>query len=150
MKEGMTRVLVITVIVLFMILLSGGATAWFVISRAAPKTPQPLTPEAVGTGAKFNLGEFVTNMADEEAKRYISVSIQLEYNPKNKKLGKELTERAMQLQDKAYFVLRGKKLADVSGQNGMEALRQELKKTFNGLLQNGQIDSVYFTKFVIQ
>jgi len=103
-------------------------------------------PETLG--AIYSLDTFIVNLADKEGKRYLRITLDLEYNDEN--LDEELEKRLPQIRDSILMIIPDKKYHEINTADGKKGLRDELMAVINGLLKTGQIINIYFSEFVIQ
>ena len=93
-------------------------------------------------------GEFIVNIAEPGAKRYLKAEVHLEL--KDEKVQKDIEGKMPIIQDRILSVLSSKTLADLEVYN-RDNLRRELQNQINSALgENGSVQNVYFTSFVIQ
>ncbi len=99
-------------------------------------------------GIMYDLGNFVVNLADKDADRYLKINIVLEIENEQVKL--ELEKRLPQIKDAITTLLITKTSEDLKTAEGMELLKEEIIKRVNAILPLGGVKNVYFTEFVIQ
>ena len=99
-------------------------------------------------GIMYDLGNFVVNLADKDADRYLKINIVLEIE--NEQVKMELEKRLPQIKDAITTLLITKTSEDLKTAEGMELLKEEIIKRVNALLPLGGVKNVYFTEFVIQ
>jgi flagellar protein FliL len=148
-KSSMKLVIILLVVVL---LAGGGVVGWMMMrgdkAASGPEVGSEAASQEVDEGISYPMDTFVTNLADQGAKRYIKVKIVLEYT--DAKLGDELKQRLPQLKDVILSLLGSKTLADIQEMGGKVALKMELIRQINQILKTGKIRNLYFTEFVIQ
>lgn len=162
--KGLT---IVIIILLVLILVGGGAFAgWMIFFNKKDTTTNTKTSTtavnqaAVGSNVQgagyepsdgtFALDEFLVNLADDNAKRYLKVKISLGYTTKStKKLTAELTEKTPEIRDAINSVLRAKKASDFT-QKGVEDLKKEIINRVNIYLENGRFNNVYFNDILVQ
>ena len=134
--------------------------------EAAVVTP---TPEAhvykPGEGIMVNMSTKIINLADPNGRKYIRVTMVLEFAPDNPDYIKMTTEEktayvtdfqsrvtAMMpvLDDTVITLLSTKTFDELYTAEGKEKLRQEILQSMTGKLNNLTLLSVYFTEFVVQ
>jgi flagellar FliL protein len=93
------------------------------------------------------LDSLVVNLADAGGRRYLRVTITLEYS--DPRVEKELERTGYKIRDAVIRVLRSKTAADLSPDK-TEPLKTELIDTVNGYLNSGRITGLYFQEFIIQ
>ena len=115
--------------------------------NASEKEKQKETAEMT-IGSIYALEAFIVNLSDEGGKRFLRVTMDLEYN--DKELGDEIGKRLSQLRDSVLMILPDKKYEDINNAAGKTALRLEIMTALNSLLKTGKIVNIYFTEFVVQ
>ena len=97
----------------------------------------------------FFLGDFTTNMDTYgRAGKFVRVEVRLKMSDVD--LADELKDKNIVLRDAVIEELSLKSFSKVSTQKGKLALKAGIKKRLNGILADGDIEEVYFTKFIIQ
>ncbi len=125
-------------------------------------TPEPLKP---GEGIMFNMATKIINLADSTARKYIRLTMVLEFAPDDpaylsmaaeaqKAYITEFTNKVnarMPLMDDAVITLLSTKtFEDLYTAAGKEKLRQELIQAISTRVPDLKLLSVYFTEFVVQ
>lgn len=143
MKKSLPKILLFLLLGLLFLGASAGV-AFLVVSKttAAPaRAPAP-------TVKSFYLGEFTTNLANAEGRRFIQVKITVEVD--SDQTVKLLTEKSYAIRDLVLRILRSKAYEDVAGDKGMVSLGQEIQSRMGTLLKEGKILNLYFVEFVVQ
>ncbi|PKM80849.1 MAG: hypothetical protein CVU89_11955 [Firmicutes bacterium HGW-Firmicutes-14] len=99
-------------------------------------------------GTTYDAGEFITNLAGESGSNFIKVKIVLAF--KDAKIQAEIEDKFPQIQHVINNTLRQQSPEELSQPKAMEKLAELLRKNINSLLIKGNINSVYFTSFVVQ
>jgi len=99
-------------------------------------------------GTTYDAGEFITNLGDEGGNRYIKVKIILAFQ--DAKVQEEISNKLPQVQHAINSTLRQQNASSLSEPKAMEHLADLIKKNINVLLIKGNVNSVYFTSFVVQ
>lgn len=102
--------------------------------------------EAAGS-KQLSLESLVVNLADAGGRRYLRVTITLEYA--DGKVEKELQRSMHRIRDAIIQVLRSKTVADLAPGKA-EKVKKELLDTVNGFLKEGRVTGLYFQEFLIQ
>jgi flagellar FliL protein len=128
-------------------------------ATAAETTYEP------GSGIMFNMATKIINLADTGARKYIRLTMVLEFaptNPEYKTLPEEekaayLTEFEAEIanvmpimDDVVITLLSTKTFEDLYTADGKEALRTELITAISERITEYHLISVYFTEFVVQ
>jgi len=109
--------------------------------------------EPLETGGKIAgyrqlaLEPLVVNLADAGGRRFVRVSITLEFT--DACVEKELARVDYRVRDAIIQVLRSKTAADLAPQRA-EEVREELLATINSLLADNKVTGLYFQEFIIQ
>ena len=94
------------------------------------------------------LESFIVNLADNNYRRYLKVTITLNYTETS--LEEEIQQKNYQIRDVIIGVLRSKLETDLSTAAQTEQLRKELVSAINKILVQGNINGLYFEDFLIQ
>ncbi len=93
--------------------------------------------------------DFRVNTADREETHFIRLKLSLGFQPGNKSLSGEITQRTPQLRNIINLILAGKTKEELSTIEGQIELREEIKASINHVLSEGKIEEVYFNEFII-
>ncbi len=99
-------------------------------------------------GPIYALDTFIANLADEGAKRYIRVTMNLEL--KDTVVKEDLEKRLPQIRDAVLMLLPTKTHEDIQNIEGKILLRKEIMARLNSLFKEDRISNLYFTEFVVQ
>lgn len=176
-KKNMLMIIIIAVLVVVIVI--GGAFSAYMIFIKKPATGNSETASETATNTAAAAGhatttaktttlnpkylyevspytyefkdEFLVNLSDEGGKRYLKVKIFLGYETKDKKkMDAELEERKPILRDAINGVLRSKKSTDLSGEKGIDDVKNEILVRISSILTEGRPNNVYFSDMVIQ
>ncbi|MEA0554454.1 flagellar basal body-associated protein FliL [Lysinibacillus irui] len=89
--------------------------------------------------------EITTNLAD---KRVVRLSLKIQTTSKD--AAAELTKRVFQVQNIAIQELSEMEQKDLEGKQGKLIFQKSLKTRLNELMQEGEVQEVYFTSFITQ
>lgn len=96
----------------------------------------------------FFLGDFTTNMAtNERAGKFVRVEVRLKMSDTD--LVDELKDKNIILRDAVIEELSLKRFSEVSTQRGKALLKENIREKLNEILSGGEIEDVYFTKFIV-
>lgn len=105
--------------------------------------------EAGGEGAKvFLLDNMVLNPAGSSGQRFLLVSIALRLS--SVEVENEIKARDAEVRDALLHVLGTKHVEELSEISQRDALKEELRKTLDGVIKPGAVKGLYFPQFVIQ
>lgn len=97
----------------------------------------------------FFLGDFTTNMATHDrAGKFVRVEIRLKMSDSD--MADELKDKNIRLRDAVIEEMSLKRFSEVSTQKGKLALKKGLKERLNTIVKEGEVEEVFFTKFIIQ
>jgi len=135
-------------IVLLVLAVAGGGFFFYRHRFAAAGKQAP--PPSAGPQTTYKLQTITVNLADTEASHFLRIGIVLQYPQDNAALAAELKDQEYIIDDRVISDLRTKTYGDLATDQGEAALKQEILKTVNGILQKGKITGVYFDDFLIQ
>lgn len=95
--------------------------------------------------ATIEVPEITTNLADN---RVVRMSLKIQTT--NKDAADELTKRIFQVQNIAIQELSEMEKKDLEGKQGKQIFQSSLKTRINELMQEGEVQEVYFTSFITQ
>lgn len=95
--------------------------------------------------ATIEVPEITTNLADNRV-----VRLSLKIQTTSKEAADELTKRTFQVQNLAIQELSEMGQADLEGKQGKQIFQMALKTRLNELMQEGEVQEVYFTSFITQ
>lgn len=102
--------------------------------------------EKVNKALVIPLETFIVNLAGSKGRRIFKVDVELEVN--ERKVVDEIEQRKAQIRDIIIIILSGRTYDQISGKDGKNQLRDEIKDTVNAFLTKGKITSVFFTNFL--
>jgi len=118
-----------------------------------PEAAASTEPETRPTPVKstMNLDAFLVNLADEEAPRFIKITLRLGLSEAN--LGEMLAGDPVVVaaaRDKIISILTTKTSQQILSPEGKNALRNEVRDVLNTLMPRGKVVEVYIMDFVVQ
>src|SRR5262249_53681283 len=127
-----------------------GAAWWFELRPEpdpAEAMPQPIAkrPEV---GALLALDPFIANLADEDGKRYLKTTIQLEFFAR--RVPDDASARIPQIRDLLLTLFTSKLFAEIRTPDGKALLRDEVMNRVNRALRKDLVKAVYFTEFIVE
>jgi flagellar protein FliL len=151
-------IIIIGVFFLMMALMGGGfLILWKQMSSTVAQVQQqsgevqpeePVEEKEVTIGPMYKFDTMIVNLADQDGKRYLRVTMQLELS--GPEVVAEIEKRLPQLLDTILMVLPAKQYADISTTQGKMTLRDEIIAKINAILKTGSVATLYFTEFVVQ
>lgn len=138
------KLLMIILIILVTITLVGGIL--YVVysqSNAGTETSDPTIDEILV--ASVDVPEITTNLSD---KRYVKIQFKIQTN--SEEAAQELAKRDFQVKNLIIQELSEMTQEDLKGKQGKVGLQQTLKTQINELMQEGEIQQVYITSYIIQ
>src|SRR2546427_4410184 len=128
-----------------LVLAAGVVGAWRV--GLAERTAAEPRPEPA-VGALLPLDPFIANLADEDGKRYLKATLQVEFFAS--RVPDEFTARVPQMRDLVLTLLTSKLFAEVRTPEGKAVLRDEIINRMNRTVGRDLVKAVYFTEFIVQ
>jgi flagellar FliL protein len=128
----------------------GGAALWFELrpgAEPAEARSQPIAkrPEV---GALLALDPFIANLADEDGKRYLKTTIQLEFFAR--RVPDDANARIPQIRDLLLTLFTSKLFSEIRTPEGKALLRDEVMNRVNRALRRDLVKAVYFTEFIVE
>ena len=99
-------------------------------------------------GALEALDPFIANLADEDGRRYLKATMQLEFYESS--VPADLSSHMAQVRDLILTLFTSKTFADVRTPEGKGLLREEIINRINRVLRRDVVKAVYFTEFIVQ
>lgn len=148
-------VLVVAFLFLVMIALTGGLfMIWSKLSTNEAQADNTMTTEVANQKAQQSLGTifpldtFIVNLADQNGKRYLRVTMDLELS--DGVVVRDMKQRLPQMRDSILMVLPSKRFEDIRTIEGKIRLRNEIIANLNSIFGKESITNIYFTEFVVQ
>jgi len=151
-------------------LIFGGGSGFFMVGPAIAKKVAPSAAEAAkaakagaieaaaasaadsetptGETKVFLLDNMVLNPAGSSGQRFLLVSVALRLA--NTAAETEVKARDAEVRDAFLRVLGTKQVEELSDISQREQIRQELRRTLDGIVKPGLVKGLYFPQFVIQ
>lgn len=138
------NLLTIMLIILIVILLCG-VVALILITQLnkTNKDSEPSIDEVLE--ASVNVPELTTNLADGNY-----IRIQLKIQTDSKDAAEELTKRDFQINNILIEELSEMAEEDLKGKQGKMRFESTIKTQLNELMQEGEVQEVYITSYIIQ
>ncbi len=92
-----------------------------------------------------DIPELTTNLASDD---FIRISFKIQTD--SKKAKEELEKRIFQVNNIIILELSEKKTEDIKGTAGQKKLEEDIKVQINKLMQDGKVEKVYITQFLLQ
>ena len=132
------------------LLLGGGAGfAWWkglLPGGRKAEAKEEAKEDKAAVGAIVPLDPFIANLADEDGKRYLKATLQLEFFT-----AKEPEEfKLPQVRDLLLTLFSSKQFAEIRTPDGKAVLREEIINRLNRAMHKDVVKTVYFTEFIVQ
>jgi len=148
-NRGFAKILIIVIIVLVLLIVIGGAAAvYFLFFRSGEESPIEKRPDPMIVHQLRKGSNFRVNVAESNYSVFLLASVSLGYS--EKKLGKELVSRQVQIEDIVESVLSSWTLEEFAEDAERSNLKKEIVEKVNVVLKKGEIEDVYITEFIIQ
>lgn len=139
---GIKKILI--VIVALIVLGAGGFGGVYFYMQNSNTQDKPIVE------VKVPICEDMTiKLSDESGNRYVKATVNISYDKNNKKVGKEITDKTIEIKDRTLFYLMSKKQEDYRASNE-ENLKKGLIDEVNKLLDEGKVLNVYFDQLLTQ
>lgn len=123
-----------------------GATIWGV--NQIRDKPEVIVERPVQPGVIVDLGEFVTNLADNSGRRLVKAQFVLEVV--DEKAQAVLNDNQDRARSAVLALLRSKTVADLHGGDGHRQLELEIRDIVNSVVTDAQVRAAYATDLVVQ
>ena len=139
---GIKKFLVIVLALL--VLDAGGFGGYYYYMKSTSDVEKPIVEEKIPVAE-----DIMVRLADESGKSYLKATINISYDKRNKKVGKELNSKLTEVKDATLFYLMSKKSEDFRAENE-ENLKKGLIEDINKILDEGKIVNIYFDQLLAQ
>jgi len=136
------KMLTMIIIVLVAIILIGGIAVVLLTQFNKPAGSLELSIDDI-VKASVEVPEITTNLADNRVVRF-SLTIQTS----SKDAAEELTKRTFQVKNIVIQELSEMEQKDLEGKQGKQVFQKSLKTRINELMQEGEVQEIYFTSFI--
>ncbi|MGE5654547.1 MAG: flagellar basal body-associated protein FliL [Bacillota bacterium] len=159
--KGVSLPSLAVIIVVIIAVLGVTATVSYLVATkvAVPNDQATAQPVNSAVVLKKDLGEFLTDLADQSTRRFVKAKVVIGYpevkikkflsEKKDPSLEEELAAKDTEIKDLVFSVLRSKTADELKGEK-VERVKQEIVTRINALLTSGKILAVYFSDIVIQ
>jgi flagellar FliL protein len=153
----MSNKVVITLVAVLFVVMLGLSAGLFMIwtklstSNAAATAVSGQDNSLAATdilGPIYPLDTFIVNLADEDGKRYLRITMNLELT--QDKFEGQMEQRLPQVRDSILTILPTKRFDDIQTAEGKTLLRNEIIAKLNSLFGLESVSNIYFTEFVVQ
>lgn len=137
--------LVMTMFILLVIITLVGAVAIMMLlnTNNQSKDSEPTIDEVLEMSV--DIKEITTNLASND---FIRISFKIQTDSKDAK--EELEKRDFQVNNIIILELSGLEVEEIQGKEGQLKLEETLKTKINEILQEGKVQKVYITQFLLQ
>ena len=133
------------------LLLAGILAAWRLglFSHGAPaEAKEAAKDDQPAVGALLPLDPFIANLADEDGKRYLKATLQVEFFASQ--VPPDFNARVPQMRDLLLTLFTNKLFSEIRTPQGKALLRDEIINRMNRTLNKDVVKAVYFTEFIVQ
>lgn len=140
-------------IAIAVVVMGSGAAGFFILKgggEAAPVEAADATAEAE-PATLVAMDTFLVNLSDPSGERYLKLTMRLTISPEaaaEKVEGDDLTRA--RVRDRILTILMSKSFQELSNPLGKESLRLEIKAQIDSFLEEGSVQDVLFSEFVVQ
>ncbi|AEH48579.1 flagellar basal body-associated protein FliL [Parageobacillus thermoglucosidasius] len=137
--------LIKTMLILLVIIALIGAIALIAVLKLTGEKEQSTPSADEIVESSIDIPEITTNLADG---RYVKISFKIQTNSKKGK--EEAEKRDFQIKNIIIEELSEMKAENFKGKEGMTSFEERLKQQINQIMQDGKVEQVYITSFVLQ
>lgn len=136
--------------ILIPVLAFSAFSSHLVVKKLFFPDPEPArkTAETSLVGDFYMINDLVINPAASGGRRHLLVCLGLEYH--DPLLKEELVKREPQIRDNLITLLAGQDANVLTDIRYRESIRKSLLKAVNFYLSGGEVEKLYFTKYVFQ
>ena len=147
-KKGKGKLLAIVGGVL--VLAGAGVAVWRLglVSHGAAEAKEEVKEEKPAVGALLPFDPFIANLADEDGKRYLKATLQVEFFAQQ--VPPDFAARMPQMRDLLLTLFTNKVFSEIRTPQGKALLRDEIINRMNRTLNKDVVKAVYFTEFIVQ
>lgn len=137
--------LIMTMLILLVAIALVGAVAIVMVLNLndQDQTKEPTIDEVLE--ATVDIPEITTNLASND---FVRISFKIQTDSKEAK--EELEKRNFQINNIIILELSEKTAETIKGKEGQQQLEEDLKVKTNELMQDGKVEKVYITQFLLQ
>ena len=146
-NEGNNNNLMKLIAIFLLMVIVAAGTSYGVITYLTSTQQEEQKEENKEFGPTYTLGEFTVNLSDSGGYQFIKASIVVEVS--DEKVIEELEKRSPQLRDVLISNMREASVDEIE-EPGAKTLKRNIKNELNTVLNEGQIENVWFTQLVIQ
>ena len=146
-KKGFSLKSILLILVLAMV----GFMGYNFLKQSGFLAPKGDTPRKVRAKEPIIYtfeGNFLVNLADKDNLRYLKAVISVALS--NQKAEDELRKKSVEIRDAIIMILSAQTSEDLATPEGKERLKRLIAERINGMLTQGEVESVYFLDFVMQ
>lgn len=136
------------IIVIGLVVLIGGGGGFFAWLKFFKKDGAAHAKSAVSEPVIQEMDTFLVNLADPGGKRFLKLTMKAKLNSKESQA--EFVGRGFEIRDAILMLLSSKEFQEISKSEDKATLKQEIVFQLNRMLQQGQVQDVYFTEFLVQ
>lgn len=101
-----------------------------------------------GLGEIIKVADITVNTNRSNGLRFVLVELALEVH--DKKVSQEIKDKEPQIRDMFISYFRSKTAPEIARLDFQERSKKELMEKLNNLLTEGEVDSIYYTKLILQ
>ena len=118
--------------------------------QLAPMPSMDMGMSNTEIGQIYPLPTMNLNLSDPTGITYLSITLALEFDPKNAELFTEIESKMPRIQDMIITVLSSKAYEEISTAQGKVNLRNEFMRRINMMMAKGKLYNIYITGFTVQ
>lgn len=141
MKSNVIKTMVIILVIIALI----GTVALIAVMKLTEEKDHSAPSADEIVASSIDIPEITTNLADG---RYVKVSFKIQANSEEGK--EEAAKRDFQIKNIIIEELSEMKAENFKGKKGMTDLEERLKQQINQIMQEGKVEQVYITSFILQ
>lgn len=102
------------------------------------------------TRLHYNIGEFMTNLSDDNVKRYVRLTVEIEISDRNMNNAKILDTRITEIRNNIILLLNSYSAEQLNTATEKNNLKNEIKNMIDSIAQKEIVLDVNFSNLIVQ
>ena len=136
------------IIVIALTALVAGGGGFFAYTKFFKEDSSAHAKSSAAEPVIHEMDTFLVNLSDAGGKRYLKLTMKAKLSDKEAQA--EVAGKNFEIRDAVIMLLSSKEFQEIAKPEDKATLKQEVIFQLNRLLQQGQVQDVYFTEFLVQ
>jgi flagellar protein FliL len=152
-KKPINKIFLFGIPLLILLIAGGGAAAYFLgVFAVSESSETELSdnnpPQIEPLGPLLKMEDFVINIMQKDATRFLKMGITLE--TKDKESSERIKNRMPQITDAVLLLVGNRQFDQIKDLQGKLQLKADLVTHINSLIGRDEVTDIFFTDFVVQ